>query len=110
MSFAGNLLDVVAVGFCGRNAPGGSVRLVQKPGVGQVGHDIANGGRTESLAVGTREHARPYRLTCGNKGLHDGGQDFAFSVSDWARGFHKYLVSLSDSGGKGLVAASLSHH
>ena len=87
--FAGQLLHIKTIGLRGRNPPGRGVRLLQKSGVGQVGHDVADGSRAQALAIGARQSARPDRLARGDVGLHDGGQDFAFTPSDIVRCFHR---------------------
>ena len=48
---SGNLLDVIAVGLGGGNAPGRSVRLLQESGIRQIRHHVANAGWTEAFAV-----------------------------------------------------------
>src|SRR2546426_9705808 len=88
---ARQLLDVVAVRLSARYSPGGSMRLLEKACVGQVGHDIADGGGTQSLTIATRQGARSYRLPRGLGGLPHRRQDLTFAVADWlgglARGF-----------------------
>src|SRR3954469_16438638 len=58
------------------------MRLLQVPRVHQVGHYITDRCRTKPLAASSRKHAGSHWLTCRDKGLDDGGQDFAFPVSD----------------------------
>src|SRR5207245_309796 len=68
---ARQLLDVVAVRLSARYSPGGSMRLLEKACVGQVGHDIADGRGTQSLTIATRQGARSYRLARGYEGFGD---------------------------------------
>ena len=88
---AGQLLHIEAIGLRGRNASGRGVRLLQKSGVGQIGHDVANGGGAQVLAIIARQRARSNRLARGDVGLHDGGQDFAFAFADAWRCAHGLL-------------------
>src|SRR4051812_22961922 len=68
------------------------MRLLQVSRVHQVGHYITDRGRTESLAAGARKHARSYRLASRDKCLDDGGQDFAFPVSDILTSRHIFIL------------------
>src|SRR5436305_1709616 len=68
---ARQLLDVVAVRLSARYSPGGSMRLLEKACVGQVGHVIADGRGTQSLTIATLQGARSYQLARGYAGLHD---------------------------------------
>jgi hypothetical protein len=58
------------------------VWLFQIACVDQIGHHIADGSWTESLAAAARKHARPDWFASRDECLDDGGQDFAFPVSD----------------------------
>src|SRR5208337_1564824 len=60
-----------------------ATRLLEKSGVGKVGHHVANRSRTQTFAAGASKRAGPHRLSAGNECLDDGGQDFAFSSAGW---------------------------
>ena len=81
---AAQLLNVIAVSLRSGHAPGRSVRLLQKPRVGQVGHHVANGRGTQPFAAGARNGARAHGFSAGNKGLDNRGQDFAFPSARWS--------------------------
>src|SRR5208337_555657 len=83
MRFATQLLDIITISFRRGNASRRSVRLLEKSGVGKVGHHVANRSRTQTFAAGASKRAGPHRLSAGNECLDDGGQDFAFSSAGW---------------------------
>src|SRR5438477_8043323 len=87
---ARQLLDVVAVRLSARYSPGGSMRLLEKACVGQVGHDIADGRGTQSLTIATRQGARSYRLARGYEGFHDRRKNLTFAFADWLAGLHSF--------------------
>ncbi len=80
--FSGELFHVIAIGFGGGHASSRGVRLLQKSGVGQVSHDVANGGGAKVLAIAARQRARAHGLSGGDVGLHDRRENLAFPPSD----------------------------
>src|SRR5208283_493823 len=76
----------------GMHATGGSVWLLQKSSVGQVGHDVADGGGAEALAIAARQRARAHRLSGGDVCLHDCREDLTFPPSNAFRYTHEYFV------------------
>ena len=78
------LLDVIAISFRTRHAPGGGVRLLEKPRIGQVRHHVPDRGRTQALAAGAREGARADGFPGGDESLDDCGQDFPFPLTCWS--------------------------
>src|SRR5262245_23725931 len=86
---AGNLVHVVAIRLRRGHAARRSVRLVEEPSVHQVGHDVADGRRTQPVFVLARECTRSYRLTCGDVGLNNGGEDLLLAGPDLSWAWHK---------------------
>src|SRR6185312_11761099 len=76
------LLYVITVSCGTGHTPSGSMRLLQVARIHQIGHDITYGSWAKTLAAAARKHARPDRFARRNKSLDNGGQDFAFAVSD----------------------------
>ena len=79
----GDLLHIITIGLRRGHPARRSVRLLQKARLRQIGHDVADTGRAQSFFVGARKRARSHRLSRGDKGFHDGGQNLAFTFARW---------------------------
>src|SRR5271166_4526483 len=83
MSLPAELLDIISISLRRRDPARRSVWLLQKSCLGKVGHHIPYGRRTQPFTAGARKRARTHRLSAGNEGFDDGGQDFAFPPANW---------------------------
>src|SRR5580692_2920755 len=96
---SGKLLDVITIGIGAGHTARRSVRLLQVARVRQIRHHIADGRRAQSFPVGARQSARSHRFACGNKGLHNRGQDFAFALAyGWSRRHTLPCITLNRRG------------
>ena len=75
------MLDIKAESPSGGNAPRGGVGLIEEAGLGERGHDIADGRRAHPVLVAevTGEGVRRDRFPGSNVGLDDGRQDGTFA-------------------------------
>src|SRR5579863_7615198 len=81
------------------------MRLLEEARVGQIGHHVANRGWTQAFAVGARKRARSDWLAGRDKGLDDGGQNFAFAIPDIGVSRHDALCQSCQSGQPGETAS-----
>src|ERR1700730_4936374 len=89
---SGKLLNVIAICFGTRHPARGGVRLLQVASLGQISHHVANASRTQTFTIGARQGARAYRVSGGDKGLHNGGQDLSLPLPNRLARWHiKYL-------------------
>src|SRR6266571_1575813 len=76
------LLHIIAIGGHRRHPARRSVGLLQKSGVAEVRHQVADGGRTQPFGAASRNGSRSHRLPRRNIGFYDGSQDLPFPLPD----------------------------
>jgi hypothetical protein len=79
----GQLLDVITIGLRRGHPARRGVRLLEKSGLGQVGHDVADTGRAQSFFIRARKRTRSHRLARGYERLHDGRQNLTLTLARW---------------------------